>query len=180
MSTLTAVERRQRATPPIDRRHNRRGLSGGGYDTAHPMTIAPGIESELPRYPGTTNDAEIHRDRAPWYNMPDYPTVGNGWVNWTLAGPPRAELHMRNATWRPMEGNSRSRFPFLPQSPTGGMHTMIPSGPGSVRQTAPRYQSGNPQMQAARVDRLAGARYAGQSYSQTTSVQGARGRGSRR
>lgn len=164
-------------TPPIDRRHNRRGLSGGGYDVATPMTIAPGLVSELARYPGTTNDAEILRDRGAWYNLPDYTPPPITWINWTEAGPPRAELHMRNATWREEAGSSRSRFPYLPLSPTGGMHTMIPSGPGGVRQTAPRYQS-TPQMQAARQDRLATARYAGQSYSQTTAMQG-RTRGGR-
>jgi hypothetical protein len=173
---LTAIERRQRATPPIDRRSPRRGLAPGGYDKPDPRTIAPGIETELPRYPGTTNDAEIVRDKVPWYSISDPPTVGDSWVNWTAAGPPRAELHMRNVTWRNMVGNSRSRFPYMPLSPTGGMHTMIPSGPASSRQTPQRFQSGNPQMMPARQDRLASARYAGQSYSQTTRMQGGRQR----
>lgn len=168
-----ALTARQRAAPPIDRRSLRRGLSAGGYDTAEGHTLAPGLETEMARYPGTVNDGGIIRDRTPFYSTSHYIGAAQSWVNWTEAGPPRAELHMRTTEFREMDGNSRSRFPFIPSSPTGGMHTMTPSGPGSVRQTAGRYVgSGLPQMQAARVDRLASARYTGQSYSQTTAVQG--------
>ena len=176
---MPELSARQRQAPPINRTHARLGRSGGGYDVAVPRTLAPGMETELARFPGTTNDAELMRQRIPFYSFGQYRAAGDSWVNWTAAGPPRAELHMGTATIRPEAGASRSRFPFVPGSPTGGMHTMIPSGPGSIAATLPRYQSGNPQMRGARQDRLASARYNGQSYSQTTRVQGSavRGRG---
>ncbi len=175
MTTDPRLSALQRQAPPIDRTHARRGRSAGGYDVAVPRTLAPGMDSELARYPGSNQDESLRRQRMPFYSVGQYRAPGQGWVNWTEAGPPRAELHMSTGTIRPEAGASRSRFPFVPGSPTGGMHTMIPSGPASSQVVPPRYgQSGNPQMRGARQDRLAAARYHGQSYSQTTRVQGAR------
>ncbi len=161
---------RQRAPHPIDKRSARRMESGGGYDVAVPRTLAPGLETELPRYPGTVYDTEIIRERVPFYSAEVRSPVGNSWVDWTAAGPPRAELHMRTTQYRTEQGASTSRYPYIPGSPTGGRHTMTPHG---VQMTTPRYvDSGNPQMQSARINRLSSARYSGQSYSQTTAVQG--------
>lgn len=168
MSTDPALSQRQRAAPPIDRWHARRGLSAGGYDTTHPMTLAPGMDNDQARYPGTTQDSALRRDKTPWYHVGVKGNVGDGWVNWTAAGPPRGELHMRTQTWRDEQGGTR--FPFIPSSPTGGRHTMVPS---ATTYTTPRYvDSGLPQMRGARINRLAAARYAGQSFSQSTAVQG--------
>lgn len=174
MSADPRLSARQRQAPPADRTHARRGRSAGGYDVSVPRTLAPGMETELARYPGFVNDTELARQRQPFYSVGQYRAPGQGWVNWTEAGPPRAELHMRTGTIRTEAGTSNSRYPFVPGSPTGGMHTMIPSGPASSRVVAPRFVSGNPQMRGARQDRLASARYNGQSYSQTTQVQGVR------
>jgi hypothetical protein len=160
---------RQRAAPPIDKTHNRRGLSRGGYDTATPMTLAPGLETELPRYPGTSFDGQIIRERVPFYSATTRSAVGDSWVNWTEAGPVRAELHMRTTQYRHEVGSSQGRYPFIPTSPTGGRHTMTPHG---VQRTAPRFQE-TQQQTGARINRLSSARYSGQSYSQTTAVQGA-------
>lgn len=163
---------RQRTAPPIDRTTARRGESGGGYDLVEgPRTIATGIVDTYARYPGTAFDGRILRDRAPFYEHPTYSSPGDGWVNWTQAGPARPELHMRNTTWRNLVGNSRSRYPVV-DSPSTGMHTM---GPAGVARTADRYVS-TPQMVAARPFRLAPGQYAGQTYSQTTQVQGGRRR----
>lgn len=163
-----ALSQRQRAAPPIDRWHARRMTAGGGYDTTHPMTLAPGMENDQARYPGTTQDVAVQRDKSPFYHAETRGNVGDGWVNWTAAGPPRAELHMRTTTYRAEQGGSR--FPFIPGSPTGGRHTMVPS---ATQYTTPRFvDSGLPQMQGARINRLAAARYSGQSFSQTTAVQG--------
>lgn len=168
---------RQRSAPPINRHAARRGLAAGGYDRAAPATLAPGLETELTRYPGTANDAGVTRDRRPFYSTTaDYVPPPLTWVNWTLAGPARAELHMRTVDLRSMVGNSTGRYPYVPGAPTGGRHTMTPAGPGGSAQTRDRYVgAGLPQMRAARPDRLAPARYTGQSYSQTTAVQGGRG-----
>lgn len=159
---------RQRAAPPIDRTSLRRGLSAGGYDTATPMTLAPGLETELPRYPGTVYDGQVVRERVPFYSATVRSSLGDSWVDWTAAGPPRAELHMRTTEWRQESGRGSSRFPVNPTSPTGGYHTMTPHG---VQRTAARYQD-TPQQTGARINRLSSSRYNGQSYSQTTAVQG--------
>jgi hypothetical protein len=164
------LSQRQRAPHPIDRRSLRRGLSPGGYDTTHPMTLAPGMENDLPRYPGTVYDGLVQRERMPYYHAETRSPVGDGWVNWTAAGPPRAELHMRTTEYRREKGWGATRYPFIASSPTGGRHTMVPN---ATSYTMPRYvDSGLPQMQGARINRLAAARYAGQSYSQSTAVQG--------
>lgn len=161
---------RQRTVPPIDR-WSARGHgqeSGGGYDMTSPRTLAPGLDSELARYPGTVFDSEVLRDRGPFYEVPRYTPPADNWVNWTKAGPTRPELHMRCVTLRDMVGNSASRFPYVAGSPTGGMHTM---GTAGVARTVDRYVT-TPQMVGARTDRLAPAVYASQTYSQTTRVQG--------
>lgn len=146
----------------------RRGEAAGGYDTTSPRTLAPGIDNELARYPGTAFDGRVRRDRGPYYQRAAYLPPPVTWVNWTAAGPVRPELHMRNVTMRPEVGSSRSRFPVVAGAPTGGMHTMTPSG---ASRTVPRYVS-TPQMTTARQNRLSPGQYAGQTYSQTTRLQG--------
>ncbi len=159
---------RQRAAPPIDRRSPRRGESAGGYDTVDgPRTLAVGLEDEKARYPGTAFDQGLIRDRGPFYTHPDYMPPAQPWVNWTAAGPTRPELHMRNVTWRNMVGNSSSRYPVA-NTPTTGLHTM---GPAGVARTLPRYVE-TPQMRPERQMRLSPGQYSGQTYSQTTKLQG--------
>lgn len=159
---------RQRAAVPFDKTTLQRLSSAGGYDVSTPMTLAPGLETELPRYPGTTYDGGVVRERRPFYSALTRSPVGDSWVNWTGAGPARAELHMRTTEWRQEAGRGATRYPVNPTSPTGGFHTMTPSG---VARTAPRYQE-TPQQRGTRINRLASSRYSGQSYSQTTAVQG--------
>ena len=168
VTSTAALTARQRSPHPIERRSMRRLESAGGYDTAHPLTLAPGLETELPRYPGTSFDSGVRRDRMPWYSVSVRSPVGDSWVDWNGAGPPRAELHMRTTEWRAEAGASTSRYPFIPGSPTGGRHTMTKAG---VDRTLPRYVETS-QMQGARINRLSSSRYTGQSYSQTTAVQG--------
>lgn len=165
---MSVLQMRQRTAPPIDKTTTRRLVSSGGYDVAVPRTLAPGIEDQLARYPGTVYDGRIVRDRGPYYQVPYYMPPAQNWVNWTAAGPPRPELHMRNASWRNWVGNSHSRYPTV-DTPTGGMHTMYPTG---AERTAGRYVQ-TPQMRGARINRLSPARYRNQTYSQTTRLQGA-------
>lgn len=165
---VTTLTQLQRSAPPADRWHARRLESAGGYDTTSPRTLAPGIENDLARYPGTVYDTEIVRDRSPFYQRSRFIPPPVTWISWTAAGPVRPELHMRCATLRTMVGNSESRYPVVPGSPTTGMHTMTPSG---VSRTIPRYVE-TPQMTAARQFRLAPGQYSGQTYSQTTRLQG--------
>lgn len=167
MTTSPALTGRQRTAPPLDRWSTRRGHARGGYDTTAPRTLAPGIDNELERYP-FTEGARTVRDKGPFYTAPRYVPPPDTWVDWTEAGPARPELHVRNSTWRPEVGASRSRFPYVEGSPTGGMHTM---GPAGVARTVARYVE-TPQMSAARINRLSPGQYSGQTYSQTTRLQG--------
>jgi hypothetical protein len=156
-------------------------------------TLAAGMDSESARYPGTVNDTGIVRQQQPWYPMDTYTPAGESWVNWTAAGPCRPELHMRDASYRLMEGNSRTRQLL---SPTPGLavtapgYRSLPDGriiqptttirvglhtdpKRAARITVDRYTNRNPKMTTARQDRLRSGQYTGQSYSQTTRIQGA-------
>lgn len=164
---VTSLDRLQRTPPPIDRWSLRLGESSGGVDTPDPMTLAPGIEDTDARYPGTAFDSRIMRDRGPYYQRAHYLPPASNWVNWTAAGPVRPELHVRQATLRELVGNSVSRFPVI-DSPTTGMHTMSTHG---VARSVRRFQA-TPQMRPVRQQRLAAGQYSGQTYSQTTRVQG--------
>jgi hypothetical protein len=166
------MTRVQRSLVPIDRWHNRPGLSGGGADFARPMTLAPGMDNTLVRDPQTSADDLILRDRGPWYHSEAVTPPPVTWISWTAAGPARPELHVRNHSLRKMVGNSRSRYPFVRNSPTGGMHTMSPN---TVDRTVRRYQS-VPQQTPGRNNRLLPGQYHGQTYSQTTQIQGQRRR----
>lgn len=167
---MNGLTQRQRTPPPIDRWSARRGPSAGGVDYAVGRTLARGIDDELDRVTTGSLDKGVMWDRTPWMHREERSPVGDGWVNWTEAGPVRPELHMRNMTYRRMAGNDKGRFPYIPGSPTGGMHTMVRP---AVAGTVARYQD-MPQMRGARVDRLSPARYSGQTYSQVTQLQGGR------
>lgn len=187
-------EERQREPVPFDRRPvRRRNGVGGPVLLGLRRTLAAGMDSESARYPGTINDAGIHRQQMPWYPNPTYQPAGDSWVNWTAAGPVRPELHMRDASYRLMEGNSRTRNLQMPgpgervtapgyrTTPDGkiiqptttvraGLHT---DPKRAARITVERYTNKNPKMTTARQDRLRSGQYTGQSYSQTTRIQGA-------
>jgi hypothetical protein len=170
--TSLALTRRQRTAPPSDRMAARRMEAGGGYDQVEgPRTLAAGIVDTRSRYPGTAFDQRVFRDRQPFYAQPHYTPPPITWISWTAAGPTRPELHMRNATWRNLAGNSKSRYPVI-DSPTTGMHTM---GPAGTERTMARYVT-TPQMVGERQMRLSPGQYTGQTYSQTTRIQGGRKR----
>jgi hypothetical protein len=100
---------------------------------------------------------------------------------------------MRDATYRLMQGNSRTRQLLYPQAgpsatapgyrttadgriiqPTVPTYVGLHTDPKrAARITVERYTNKNPRMTTARQDRLRSGQYTGQSYSQTTRVQGA-------
>jgi len=153
-------------------------VSSGGVARHRILTVHNTLIDEVERYPGNANDGQIIRDRGPVMHV-EYNNVGrtSGYVDWTMAGPIRKELHIRQSTYRLMVGSTNNRA--YDPVPTGlgiqdqghGLHTTpvnqrIPlSGPG-------RYESGNPQMSPSRQDRLQPGRQAGRSFSETTSLQG--------
>lgn len=186
--------RGQRDPVPFDRRPvRRRNSTGGETKQLIRRTLAAGMDSESTRHPGTVNDTGITRQQQPWYPMDTYTPAGDSWVNWTAAGPVRPELHMRDTSYRLMQGNSQTRQLLYPgqgpkviapgyrTTPDGqiiqpttttrvGLHT---DPKRAARITVERYTNGNPRMRQPRQDRLRSGQYTGQSYSQTTRVQGA-------
>lgn len=185
--------RTQREPVPFNRKPPRRRNSrGGDPPEIVRQTLVAGMDGESTRYPGTSNDGRIVRQQMPWYPSAQYTPAGDSWVNWTAAGPPRPELHMRDYTFRIMQGTSRTRnlqnpagdttttAPGYRSLPDGrivqpihkvsvGLHT-DPARVGLI--TVQRYTNRNPRMTTARQDRLRSGQYTGQSFSQTTRVQG--------
>lgn len=185
--------RKQRDAVPFNRRPpRRRNSTGGEVRLLMRRTLVEGMDGESTRYPGTVNDTKIHRQQQPWYSAAAYTPAGISWVNWTAAGPTRPELHMRDATYRLMQGNSQTRnllnpgpgeavvapgYRSMPDGrivqPTRPMRVGLHTDPKrAARVTVERYTNGNPQMRRPRQDRLRSGQYTGQSYSQTTRVQG--------
>lgn len=185
--------RDQREPVPFNRQPvRRRNSKGGDVPLLTRRTLVAGMDGESTRFPGTTNDTGIRRQQQPWYPSTQYTPAGNSWVNWTAAGPIRAELHMRDTSFRTMVGTSRTRnlqnpggdttevAPGYRSMPDGrivqpthrvsvGLHT---DPKRSAKITVERYTNQNARMTTARQDRLRSGQYTGQSYSQTTRVQG--------
>lgn len=164
-----AASKRQRSVPPVDRWHGRRNVSSGGVDIAVPMTLHRGIENDEVVYQQTAHDELIVRDKMPWYDRAYMIPAAVSWISWSGAGPVRPTLRMRNSSYKREQGSSASRYPFIPSSPTGGRHTMGP--PTAAAITAPRSRA-VPQMRNPRINRLLPVAYTGQTYSQTTKIQG--------
>lgn len=128
------------------------------------------------------NDSRIRRDGVPQFLRQNWQRAGAPVNNWTAAGPARPTLWTeRGQTLTPRSGVSVSRWLRNPGDPTGqtGLHTQVitdASGkPADPRTSQGRYVDNNvPQMRARRQNRLSPAVYTGQSFSQTTKVQGAR------
>ncbi len=171
------VQQRQRApVPGFHSRPGRRTTAPGGA-VANQARFVVGAQADVadgdPRYYGASNDQTIRRDRTPWYPSDARSGVGTAEVDWTAAGPPRPELHMRNVTVRIMAGTSQTRAFANPKDPSVGLHTNPPFKP---RGNLLRAEAGGAVIRHGRTDRLSPARYRGQSWSQTTLEQGARRR----
>ena len=167
----------QRQPAPFvgDRWHQRVNPAGsaGAVTPLFRRTIANGVDNEATRYNGAVNDDQIQRGNTPWYPLDNMHGAGTGMVNWTAAGPPRPELHMRQQfALRVMAGTSRTRALPSPVDPTIGLHSTPPKPRemGNVQ----RIKAKAPTIRTGRQNRLSAARYSGQSYSQTTRGQGAR------
>lgn len=135
-----------------------------------PDRPAPGVADQQARYSPETGDTLISRDYTPWYPNPQAIKGGIGRASWYDAGPARPELAQRNVTVNPRVGNSRARFMQNPLAPGTGLHTNPQhAAVGTIaRFVDPKTQ----RMSTARQNRLLPSRYDGQSYSQTTRIQG--------
>jgi hypothetical protein len=138
---------------------------------ARPRWPAKGIDNEQMRDPGFLNDALIRRDHTPNWPTDNKHGVGDPWVNWTDCGPTRPELHSRIVNWRVMAGTSNTRYIPNPYDGTVGLHSRTARPPmGNIQ----RYQAGASTIRPGRQNRLTQGTYNGQSYSQTTKMQGSR------
>lgn len=167
-------DRSRGSAPIVQDPRIRRGNSIGGRLADHPGRSVGAQQAawqDDPRYNGDVNDTQIRRDRTVWFPSDQRSGVGTATVDWTAAGPPRPELHVRNVTYRLMAGNSQSRAFADPRDPNIGLHTITLTKP---RGNIERYKAGSSAMRPGRTDRLSPARYTGQSYSQTTLEQGRR------
>lgn len=160
-------------SPPFNRVPPRiRDSRGGSAPILFRRTLAPGMDNEATRFPGTANDTTIQRDKGPWLPTDNLLGAASGWVDWTAAGPPRPELHQRNVTLRIMQGTSRTRALQNPLDRWQGLHSM--PVPGAVGPHQRFINPENPRMRKPRQDRLLSGQYTGQSYSATTRIQGQR------
>lgn len=133
-------------------------------------TLAHGIEDEDTRYPGMGNDGKIRRGNTPFTTAQYRHGAGTGMVDWTACGPVRPELHVRQEfALRTMAGTSHTRYLASPADPRNGLHS---TPPRSAEGNSQRIAAGQATIRPGRQNRLTTARYTGQSYSQTTRVQG--------
>lgn len=129
----------------------------------------------LTREQVNANEQSIQHERTPWYDS-DYMTSNHDTlVNWTDCGPIRPSLHMRNTTVNRQVGTSNTRnqdpHPIVmygTQDQGHGMHT----NPNQPKSMVNKNFRARQQQQPARVNRLSPSVRSGQSFSQTTTIQG--------
>ncbi len=134
----------------------------------------------LTREQANGNEQTIAHERTPFYDR-DYMTSNHdSLVNWTDCGPIRQSLHMRNYTVNRQVGTDATRN-FDPNpiatygtqdGTTGGQVHGMHTNPTPYKVPVNRNFRDRQQQQPARLNRLSPAVYTGQSYSQTTAVQG--------
>ena len=162
---------------PYDRYTLRKGDGIGGPPYGgQGHEITPGLVDGRTRENANPNEALVQHERMPTYHQA-YQGSSHEWrVAWTDSGPVRPALWMRQTTVRRQAGSDNTRN-FDPHPITGwgtqdqghGMHTNHPMPKTWVNKNF----RGRVQQQPARINRLSPAVYTGQSYSQTTQVQGA-------
>lgn len=152
----------------------RRGISAGGPAYVSGVNIEGPGQVDCSTW-GDPNTAGIGHERIPFRYLAWMPGNTDALVDWTRAGPARPTLRMLQRTLDRQIGtsNTRAQDPMaVPSYGTRayghGMRSMPP--PGKTGNIA-NYRS-RAQQQPARQDRLSRSRYLGQSYSQTTQIQG--------
>lgn len=183
---------RQDQTPPFDHRGTRVNsavVDSGDVQRQWPMRPvrpAPGVADSHTRMRYDVFDYGILRDNTPYYQRQHYVAAGHGVASWA-AFPARPALNQRNVTVNRRVGTSATRHLVDPRTGTTGLVSQGPrTGQGSAMgyhtqatgrdhpsTTVPRYSDSTlGTMSRRRQNRLSPARYNGQSYSQTTLLQG--------
>lgn len=161
---------RQDQTPPVDQRTFR--VKNGVQHHAlnmRPRPTAPSVADPFERAPSYVFDDGIHRDVGPWVPVQHFTPAGRGVANWD-DWPARDSVRQREVTVNQRVGTSRTRYLQNPQAPWTGLHTQV----FGVQTQHARYVDGQvPQMSVRRQNHLSSTLYRGQSFSQTTTVQGA-------
>lgn len=166
---------RQDGTPPFDHRGFRvKNAYLGPLEPMRPQRPAPGVADQRPSVQYDVNDTGIRRDNTPVYYEQHYIPAARGVASWA-AWPARPILSQRDVTVNTRVGTTATRWLQNPQAPGTGLHTQAPRDQHSAV-TVPRYaDDGLGRMSSRRVGRLSPARYDGQSFSQTTRLQGGAG-----
>lgn len=137
----------------------------------------------LTREQANANEQTISHERMPWYHTGYIGSHHDTLVNWTDCGPVRAALHNRQVTINRQVGTSATRA-FDPHpirtygtqdGTNGGVVHGMHTNPEPYKSAVNANFRARQQQQPARVNRLSPAVYNGQSYSQTTVVQGSTG-----
>lgn len=160
--------------PPVDRSHRRVTIAPVVPRGAPPPAPPPhGLADTQERYSPKVSDTLIMRDHTPWYPVQHYTPPGKAGINWAEAGPALPSLRQRNVTINPMVGNSNTRQLQNPLAPGHGLHTEFPDNWHTAKTHTRYLLDDSAKIQPWRQNRLSPSRYTGQSYSQTTEVQGA-------
>lgn len=135
----------------------------------------------LTREQANANEQSIDHERFPWYKQGYIGSHRDSLVNWTDCGPIRPSLNNRQVTINRQVGTSNTRAqdpnPIRTYGTQDGTRDGVTHGLHTNPQQAKYATNANfrarQQQQPARVNRLSPAVYTGQSFSQTTVVQGA-------
>lgn len=169
---------RQETPPAFDHRGFRvKNASVDPADIARnwpmrPLRPSTGVADQRARFSGGFNDGGIRRDNTPWIPTQTYIAAGKGVASWAEF-PARDSLWQRDVTYNRRVGTNQTRYLQNPDAPGTGLHSQqVGVDHSSVTQA--RYQEDNlGRMVRRRQGRLSPARYDGQSFSQTTQIQGA-------
>jgi hypothetical protein len=169
----------QDVTPPFDNVTFR--VKNGVESPPPPMWPGvpyAGVGNETERYPGGWNDGSINAEHTPATYPQKYVTAGKGYNDWTSCGPSLngPGIWMRDVVVNVRQGTDNTAFMQNPELKGTGLVSQVygvSTYAGQVTQQIARYTDPSvPQQTRRRQNRLSPARYTGQSYSQTTRIQG--------
>lgn len=143
------------------------GGSGGGRNIPREASgppVFPRVYSNAPvtvdRARGNNNDSGIIKDKRPWFHNGYGIPAGTGAANFDqkTSGPAPVTLHLRTYTYREEAGDGHRD--------TTGMHTIMPKIRTNQGSRKPAI------MQSGRQNRLTTGIFRGQTFSETTEMQG--------
>lgn len=137
-----------------------------------------GVGNQVERYYGAWDDGGINAEHTTFVATETYSRPGGGYNEWTQCGPSLngPGIWTRDVVVNQRQGTSNTSYLQNPEDPGTGLVTQVQglsTYAAQVSQQQARYlDPAVPQQTRRRQGRLSPARYTGQSYSQTTQVQG--------